>query len=41
MPLGYVVTSVKVLNSVLHIAVLTLRPGRLRLELVKLQHSLR
>jgi hypothetical protein len=31
---------VKVLNSVLHLAVLALGPGRLRLELVKLQHGL-
>jgi len=31
---------VKVLNSMLHLAVLALGPGRLRLELVKLQHGL-
>jgi hypothetical protein len=29
-----------VLNSMLHLAVLALGPGRLRLELVKLQHNL-
>jgi hypothetical protein len=32
---------VKVLNSMLHLAVLALGPGRLRLELVRLQHNLR
>jgi hypothetical protein len=32
---------VKVLNSMLHLAVMALGPGRLRLELVKLQHTLR
>jgi len=31
---------VKVLTSMLHLAVLALGPGRLRLELVKLQHTL-
>jgi hypothetical protein len=32
---------VKVLSSVIHLAVMAMRPGRLRLELVKLQHNLR